>query len=249
MLVYDYAITFDMEVEFVWMRTWGFGKAIFLIATLVYRRFFPLYSDLCQVPCHSSCQNYIWWQITSTLVSIITAEVILIMRIHAVYDCNKKLLILMVALLLVEVIIAVVLSAPTLQGAQSSPHIIVTSSTGCPNYTLSSRAFISWIPAILFETFLMFLMLRKGWGIYKSGRSAKLLHLIIRDSLVYYLAMVMTLVANCCIWALSTRRHLSADILPSLACAMPCVLGSRLLLNMRERFFKETTVDLSPEEY
>ncbi|KAF8520982.1 hypothetical protein JB92DRAFT_2893103 [Gautieria morchelliformis] len=170
------------------------------------------------------------------------------MRIHAVYDCNKKLLLLMVALLLVEAIMTFALSAPT-QGAPSSPHIIVTSSTGCPNYTLSSRAFISWIPAILFETFLMFLMLRKGWEIYKSGPSSKLLRLIIRDSLVYYLAMVMTLVANCCIWALSPGRHLSAEIISTLAFAMPCVLGSRLLLNMRERFFKETTVDLSPGGY
>jgi hypothetical protein len=54
-------------------------------------------------------------------------------------------------------------------------------STGCLHRPLSPRSFIAWIPLLLFETFLMFLMLIKGWCTYKSGTGSKLFHLIIID--------------------------------------------------------------------
>ncbi|KAF8509799.1 hypothetical protein JB92DRAFT_478078 [Gautieria morchelliformis] len=44
MLVYDYALTFDAEVEFVWQRRWSFGKALF-----IFNRYFGLLSLLSYV--------------------------------------------------------------------------------------------------------------------------------------------------------------------------------------------------------
>ncbi|KAF8480652.1 hypothetical protein JB92DRAFT_3040277 [Gautieria morchelliformis] len=164
------------------------------------------------------------------------------MRIHAVYGCDRPLLFLMFALLLADLIGSVAISV-------SKVHAIAMTSvkgqTVCLHRPLPSHAFISWIPPLLFESFLIFLMLLKGWWIYRSGAGFSMFPLIMRDSLLYFFTIFLAFVANTIIWALPARLHLDFQIGISWAIAIPCVMSSRLLLNMRERFYTDTTVLVS----
>ncbi|KAF8513376.1 hypothetical protein JB92DRAFT_2924073 [Gautieria morchelliformis] len=240
MLTYDCAITFDDEFEFVWKRRWSLGKILF-----IFNRYFGLLSLLSIVmgavfmrgmykcpdaTLDTSCHGFIWWNITSEVITIATAEIILILRIYAVYNCSRRLLLVMIALLVVAIACSSWLAISILSTGDGTP--------GCPIGTAPSHAFFFWIPFLIFETFLMALMLFKGWRVYRSEGGSRLLHLIIRDSLFYFWVIFMTLLANCIVWV---TPSLDPRIATGWAIAMPCAVGCRLLLNMRESFYKETT--------
>ncbi|KAF8501988.1 hypothetical protein JB92DRAFT_2974737 [Gautieria morchelliformis] len=184
MLVYDYALTLDAEIQFVWQRAWSVGKAVFLFAPL----------------------NLFLYQI------------------HAVYDCNRLLLFLMIALLIADLVGSVAISVLKVHAIAMTS---VKGKTACLHHPLPPHSFISWIPRFSSNHFSFF-----SW----SGTGFRVFPRIMQDSIF------MAFVANTIIWALPTRLHLDFQIGISWAIAIPCVMGSRLLLNMRERFFTNTTV-------
>ncbi|KAF8513391.1 hypothetical protein JB92DRAFT_2924165 [Gautieria morchelliformis] len=238
MLIYDYSLTFGAEIEFVWARDWSLGKALFIFARLQ-NRYFGMAALLCYSIAffysseslqrhHTSCQHFIWCELTTYVEPI-----------HAVYISNRRLLVLMIVLLIAEVVSSLLLAV------LEKPEIMlvrVNGMTDCQNNAPSPRSFVSWIPLIVFETFLMSLMLYQAWRIYRSDLRSKLLHLIIRDSAFYFLIMFMTLLANCIVWAIPGKLHVDPKIALGWAIAIPCTVGCRLLLNMRERYFTETTL-------
>ncbi|KAF8580632.1 hypothetical protein K439DRAFT_289992 [Ramaria rubella] len=118
--------------------------------------------------------------------------------------------------------------------------------TGCYVF-ITQFDFITWIPPLMFEAFLCFLMLYKAWTLYHGDLNDPLLRLIIRDSVLYFLTMFAVLLANCLFWALSSHVPFSLpDVAVNWSVAVPCALGSRLLLNIRERYFvKEEIVGAS----
>ncbi|KAF8513353.1 hypothetical protein JB92DRAFT_3143462 [Gautieria morchelliformis] len=228
------ALTFDDEVALVWKRRWSFGKALFifnryfgLLALLSYAIafFFP---DPIQV-----CRKFTWWTITSEGIAIIVAECILILRIYAVYDRSRRLLLLLIALLMAELASSVVL---VIFNLSTVSFMAMHGLMACTSVASPPLAFTCWIPPIIFETFLMSLMLKQGWSVYRREGGSNLLHLIIRDNIIYFGVMILALLANCIVFAnpLSDNRTTAGFVV-----AIPCTLGSRLLLNMRERFFKE----------
>ncbi|KAF8513355.1 hypothetical protein JB92DRAFT_2923915 [Gautieria morchelliformis] len=230
MLVYDYALTLDAEIQFVWQRAWSVGKAVFLFASIAAKIRYITALNACFLesllwhPCpsfqHDRCQNFIWWELTTVSLNLF------LYQIHAVYDCNRPLLFLMIALLIADLVGSVAISVLKVHAIAMTS---VKGKTACLHHPLPPHSFISWIPPLLFESFLLFLMVLKGWWIYRSGTG-------------FRLSIFMAFVANTIIWALPTRLHLDFQIGISWGIAIPCVMGSRLLLNMRERFFTDTTV-------
>jgi len=121
--------------------------------------------------------------------------------------------------------------------------------TGC--YPLGSPAlyFFIWIPLIVFETILCSLMLYKAWRAYKEDFSHRLLILLIRDNFLYFFTILLALLVNCIVSVLAPQ--IVTQVAMGWAVAVPCSLGSRLLLNMREQYFKEemtTAYDTSQTE-
>ncbi|KAF8513361.1 hypothetical protein JB92DRAFT_2923996 [Gautieria morchelliformis] len=183
----------------------------------------------------TSCRWVISWSITSEVIAIVTAEIILILRIYAVYNCSRRLLLIMIVFLVAAIVSSSWLASSTL----STIAQMVSGTTGCPIGTIPPHAFFFWIPFLIFETFLVALMLCKGWRVYRSEGGSRLLHLIIRDSLFYFGVMFISLLANCILWGIPS---LDPGTAAYWAIAMPCAVGCRLLLNMRESFYKETSI-------
>ncbi|KAF8513378.1 hypothetical protein JB92DRAFT_2924089 [Gautieria morchelliformis] len=227
MLTYDCALTFDDEFEFVWKRSWSVGKVLF-----IFNRYFGVLSVLSFVMASSFrlsdqvrhyCRGFIWWGIASEAIAIATAE----SMIYIFYNCSRRLLLVLIAFLVAAMAICSWLAISTL----STMTMKVSGMTAC-SVTATPHAFFVWIPSLIFETCLVALMSCKGWRVYRSEGGSKLLHLIIRDS------MFMAILANCIVWVIPS---LDPSIAASWTIAMPCAVGCRLLLNMRESFYKETT--------
>jgi len=239
-LVYDHVLTLDAEIEFVWRRAWSFGKVMFIfnryfgLAVLAFNSIVHFYHS----PTHSQfCEIFRAWTGIAVMLAVMSAEVILMARIYAVYDRSKRVLIIMAVLFAVNIMssaMIIFLSPPG--GTRSPPKAL----PGCFVVDQAASFFICWIPAFTFETILFSMMLYRGWGTLTGKLSSPLMNVVIRDSIVYFIIIFAALFANCLTWALSPQTF-NVELSGCWTIASSCAFGSRLLLNIRERYFSEQT--------
>ncbi|KAF8574855.1 hypothetical protein K439DRAFT_1641916 [Ramaria rubella] len=172
---------------------------------------------------------------------------ILYLYLYAVYNRNKKLLFTLLAIFVVgltAVLVVVGLATARTPSFTATPEEInvenvmgpIQDFTGCYGI-INQLDFITWVPPLVFEAILCFLMLFKAWTLYRRDWKDPLLSVIIRDSVLYFLTMFAVLLGNCLFWALSGVVPSSLpDVAVNWSVAVPCALGSRLLLNIRERY-------------
>ncbi|KAF8582490.1 hypothetical protein K439DRAFT_1661809 [Ramaria rubella] len=237
-LIYDQFLTFDDEVEYVWRRPRSLGKALF-----IFNRYFALFSLIFEALVfflgsltNNVCQKFFYWEAVSTIVVIVSAEIILVARIYAVYDCNKCLLRFLMGLGGAEFmtsLVAELISLPKM------PAATLPRQTGCYVLKVPSYTFIAWIPALIVEATLLSLMLYKAWKLFGEGGRFPLLRLLIRDSILYFSTNIAILLLNCFIWAFNVNHEIIVEVVLGWAIAIPCAMVSRLLLNMRRRYYTE----------
>jgi len=243
-LLYDHVLKSGSEVELIWSHRWSFGKALF-----IFTRYFALFAILFGVSVMFNdsltdkfCQEYLFWEIASTFIASLSADIILLLRIYAVYERNSKILAVVVTLCAAEslcILLIGFLRVPV-EGTLRS-----IGSTDCFATDIPHIYFLLWVPALLFQTVLCTLMLYKAWRTYKDDWKSPLLSLIIRDSILYFLTIFTVYLLNCLLYALTPAI---AGVARMWVLAIPCVLGAQLLLNMRERYFKENTVPVNLTE-
>ncbi|KAF8578896.1 hypothetical protein K439DRAFT_1638490 [Ramaria rubella] len=254
-LLYDSALTFDSEVKYVWTQKWSFGTILYLynrylgIIILIFNTSVSFNRSLTP---EISCRAFVWWETLSTICAAACAEGELETKLdrtlYAVYNRNKKLLFTLLAIFMAEltaVMVAVGLATSRTVSFTATPEGISVANvkgpfqdfTGCYG-VISQLDFITWLPPLAFEAILCFLMLYKAWTLYRRDWNDPLLSIIVRDSVLYFMAMFAVLLGNCLFWALSGVVPSSLpDVAVSWSVAVPCGLGSRLLLNIRERYF------------
>ncbi|KAJ3982718.1 hypothetical protein F5890DRAFT_323171 [Lentinula detonsa] len=162
LLFYDYLLTLDDEIEFIWKKSWSIGKILFiisryysLIATVVISNM-ALFQSLTE----SVSIQYSHWQAWSGLISCMIVEVILQMRLYALYFLDKKILTLMV----VSFIISSGSTASVLvMMYKSGPSTLHNPQVSFCSPDLAIYCYAVWIPRLAFETFLCILALIRGY--------------------------------------------------------------------------------------
>ncbi|KAJ7260104.1 hypothetical protein C8J57DRAFT_483879 [Mycena rebaudengoi] len=239
-IIFDHLITLDEEVELIWRSSWSMGKVLFIINryyTLIcvvvnnYALFSPTLSD-------SVSLRFFHWQGWTGLIACMIAEVILQMRLYALYFLNKKVLALMVVTFIISSTSSAVIMGTVLSGitARSQPipgiPLRFCIPVGVPSYF-----FAFWIPIIAFESLLCALALYRGFQTFKASGSAfqsgrHLVAILIRDSVLYFLVMFATYLTNMLVWASAPPNLLEIPI--AFSVALSCCLGNRMILNVRE---------------
>ncbi|KAF8492880.1 hypothetical protein JB92DRAFT_3100265 [Gautieria morchelliformis] len=234
-LLYDHVLTFDTEIRLVWNYPGHtFGKGLFL-----FNRYFGPFTLILYISMYTwpfvslkVCTDYHWVEIVSEVIAIVTSQSILMTRLYAVYERNIKLLVLFGILFVAEFSGSLaVVDTGFPQSIPGPPWIWA----GCYVGPQPPLYFLTWIPPLICESILCFLMLYKAWTKYKNNCDSSLLRLIIRDSVLYFLTMFAIFLINCLAWALASQNYLQVALWWSIA--LPCSLCSRLLLNMRERIY------------
>ncbi|KAF8516755.1 hypothetical protein JB92DRAFT_2226351 [Gautieria morchelliformis] len=159
---------------------------------------------------------------------IISAEVILLARVYAVYNRNKNVVYGAASIFLFTVTATVVAWWSYLPVGLALPP--VADLTGCYTPTRSKNLGLSIIPALVHEVILCFCMLYKAWLTYKYEYGSPLLRLLIQDSLLYFSSILAVLLTICLIMFLSPPGLLEFGL--GWGFAIPCAMGSRLLLRM-----------------
>jgi hypothetical protein len=106
----------------------------------------------------------------------------------------------------------------------------------CIPFDVPGYLYAFWIPILAFESLLCGMALFRGFqafhyrqSVFQSGRH--LVTLLLRDSIVYFLIIFITYLTNLLLW--STGQIGLIEIPAAFTVAMSCVMGNRLILNVR----------------
>ncbi|KAH8823069.1 hypothetical protein DL96DRAFT_1743392 [Flagelloscypha sp. PMI_526] len=240
-LVWDWEITLNMEIQYVWKSKWNLGKVLYFLTRYVVMAdvFLGLFwLRLRKIPDkQSECPVPFMAQAAFTCVGIEIAEFILVLRTWALWGRNKWVLAILLILQFIVFAydgfsIHFFVRSVTWGGLEFAevPGCILV---GASRTQLLSGSLIS-IAALEFIIFIFTLIpvLRK------VGRS-RLIDIIFRDAVIFSLAMTLVSTINVVIvYAIPSRYSV---ILVLFQRVMHSVATSRILLHMRQGTNLDTT--------
>ncbi|KAF8526778.1 hypothetical protein JB92DRAFT_1033847 [Gautieria morchelliformis] len=156
-------------------------------------------------------------------------KVILVSRIHAVYNCNRKITYIATGIVTISEFTASLLNFLNFPGAVAGPAGL----SGC---LFGRPMFFVWVSPLICQTVLCLFMLHRAWRTYMQNGNSPLFHLIVRDSILYFLTMFPIQLFNCLVNFFDSSSLAGAG--GPWASAVTIAVASRLLLNMREEYFR-----------
>ncbi|CAL1708310.1 unnamed protein product [Somion occarium] len=225
-IVWDTLITLDEEVQFIWLTHWTPLKLLFFftryyaIAILIILNAHPL-----------TCQQWIIVEGISAVLLELAVEVLLVLRIQAMYSGHTALIRMIVGLLVVQVIVmAVTLGI-------SMPKIMTTEN--CINTEIPVEMVAYSIASIVYEAFLFTLAVVKLWSARKDGfERTTLLKVLVRDNMWTFAAILVVMIGNTILFTIAPAT-LAALGFPW-ALAIFGALGPRLMLNVRREHHRRS---------
>ncbi|KAI5117041.1 hypothetical protein M0805_000116 [Coniferiporia weirii] len=222
LLAYDIVITMDKEVKYFW-------KTPFTPISFLYflNRYLGLLEALLDIRC---------W------IGILAIDAILLIRVIALYERSQKLTVCLSSLFVAEAAAMLWFTVRirldiSIGISIGNPLSGIGDVTGC-GVTLDIpqlMAVLYWIPPTVFELILLVLSVRKGaefWRVTAGLKGFKLMHVLIRDQVVYFALVLACSVANVILIYVDERVAIAGAIFTNVTA--PCILGSRILINLRE---------------
>ncbi|RPD63390.1 hypothetical protein L227DRAFT_599067 [Lentinus tigrinus ALCF2SS1-6] len=219
LLLWDVLTTMDDEVNLIWPSDWTLPKSLYL---------FVRYYSLITLTFHTidviPCLPWLIFEIISTSLVELAAEVIIILRVYAVYGARRKVLqIMLIGFGLQVAIMAVSLGL-------SMPKIVA--GFYCKAADLPAEMVIYSTASIVFETFLFGLMMV---GVIRGSKEGVaetlLLRVIVRDGAIAFLGVFLAMVLNTILFTLAPTTLVTVGF-PWLLAILGAA-GSRLVLKVR----------------
>ncbi|KAI0065057.1 hypothetical protein BV25DRAFT_127093 [Artomyces pyxidatus] len=256
-ILYDHVLTLDQEVQFIWKEPWSMGKVLFL-ASRYYGVFAAIFNDyailsswrgsehlcvlqlalflgfLTSLLSQNSCDFWISWQgWTAVFIGGTLAQVILLLRVRALYDNRYVTVSLLVGLVMTMGTCGTIMG--TSLHEKSTFLIIAEPDTFCVLDNIPPYLPAFFIPSLVFESWLGALAIYKwikevGVTLASPRIAPALLQVLVRDSVTYFIVMSSLYILNGLIW-LKTPALL--DLPATFLLAFSCVMGNRLILNLR----------------
>jgi len=226
-VMYDHLITFDDEVARIWTLRWQWPKILFMvnryvIAPLLFMNgvFIATYT-----PVQLFCEFISRWEPWLAVAALMTVELILIIRISALYDQSKKISWFLACLFACEMIAVFVNTAILVK--DTDIILVRLFLPGCYSVA-SSNIYSFWIPFLIFEGIIIILTLYKIVSNCTSLNPT--LRLLARDSIVYFIIMFTSLFAT--IISVRLSDFLDGITINASSC-IACVAVSRMMVNLR----------------
>ncbi|KIJ46583.1 hypothetical protein M422DRAFT_29142 [Sphaerobolus stellatus SS14] len=241
-LIYDYFLILGSEIEHFWKKGFTVGKVLFF-----FNRYFGiglLALDLIVLFTRHTdpnvCMTYLHTHFVLNVLSLISVKCILVCRLHAVYGGNWRItsaFLVLICCTSAAGIIFDVMFTPTMNS-------IPFGFSGCYFSNLPHAFGFLWMPPVVSESILCLAMLGKALSIKLNNstqRNSPLLKQIIRDSVLFFITNLTLYLTNAIIWTSSSSQGKIFSALWWVQ-AMPSVLGSHLLLNIRTSQPRNTAV-------
>lgn len=247
-VIYDWALTFEQEIELVWKRRWSLMSVLYLSL-----RYGGILFSVIDVPAtittlsvtDAGCIVFdfeVMW--IFTIVNIILG-VIMIARLHAMYQRSRKMLTFLIVFFLAVTITSVIITV--IQSSHSWDEEVVLSGTYQCNYEGHSflLSAITWMLGTVWETLALYLAVRIAIKHFRerlsTGSIIEDCFIVLIKSHVFYFASFAA-VASFRIGFLSpklsngdstgTELYYGVSLISSLL--QMFLLGPRLVLSVRE---------------
>jgi len=256
-VAYDHALTFGREIEYIWRRSLSIVTVLYLLtrylgdAVVIIGAYLCITDDASPNLCFRLFQVRAW----GTLVYSWLTQCIMQLRIYAMYGRSRRVLVLLLAAFLSEVLAIVVIIWRTI-GPTSK---LVVSDEPYPGKHLCSFSGINknftylFIPVLCFEVLLFILAIRFSLGNMrntKNGHSASglrvdsFMSILVRDSILYFFINLALCVVIMGLWRNITAMR--ANITIPFVMLVEIVVGTRMVINFKEHC---NTRRLSSEPY
>ncbi|KDQ60456.1 hypothetical protein JAAARDRAFT_32876 [Jaapia argillacea MUCL 33604] len=237
LITYEFIIQFGNEVELFWKKRWSVGKALFL-----WSRYYSLCFNIGNAvvfmhkPTLDICGNFFHWQNAGATLQLLTTHIILMLRLYAMYQGDKRVLAFMVILLFGEAAtmgVFIGVNKPGLVGTNEPiPGLLICADGDPPGEHWIAYYFTA---ILTIEFALLALSLNKAWRHYRTGSGGGVMALLTRDSVLYFLAMFWTYVLNQVIWLMN--RITLNELATGFSFSICAVLANRLMINVRESYY------------
>ncbi|KAG1725618.1 uncharacterized protein EDB91DRAFT_1254668 [Suillus paluster] len=222
-LIYDYCITFQDEVQWTWSRPWGFTRVIFTIS-----RYLPFvgagmtaYAALrVSGPCDPSVEENI-----IHILTIVAAEGLLVIRTWAFWQNSRRVLIGLLTYSVVTIIAAIAVNVvpnhQLIPGGNSSP--------GC-NFESSRNAAVVYSILAMFEIVILILNAYKRFHDYRDEQSS-IVTTLYGDGMLYISCIIAITVTNVIVDAAFPIGY--SNMFDTLQLVLHSVLASRILFRLQ----------------
>ncbi|KAF9467225.1 hypothetical protein BDZ94DRAFT_1249888 [Collybia nuda] len=249
-IVYDHLTTFDREIELIWAKKWSLAQIFFIINRYLGDAVYMYVKTIGTSP---TIQNvtFIWacfqtWGLNIVLWSM---QAIMQHRIASIYSNSRKVIYTMATVYFLEII-----TMSTILGkALSTVHVTDEVIPGL--FTIKVAGFppwyyTMWIPPIFMEATIFGFALYAGYTYSrdslkldletasKSGRRS-LTFILLRDSIFFPFIALLAYTLSVGGW--KGFPNPGGQTTVSVAGVVACVLGPRLMLNLREAYYRPFT--------
>ncbi|KAL5511032.1 hypothetical protein ACEPAH_4247 [Sanghuangporus vaninii] len=213
----------------IWPARWSYGKTLYFMA-----RYPVAIEEILWLVCYCRFEAYLG--IWATLVFLIPLQIVVILRVIAIWDRKRIIAILLWFSLFATDIVILVTLARIMHIFTYSMNDLLRPVLGCQSglATLNPTTTIpAWAGVIAFDTVLFVLTLAKALHSYKVART-RLLTILIRDGFAYYTIMLVLGISNLLFLSALPRERggLASSLTPVLRCSYS-IIGSRIILNLR----------------
>ncbi|KAL5489694.1 hypothetical protein ACEPAI_4526 [Sanghuangporus weigelae] len=182
------------------------------------------------------CRFEAYLGIWATLVFLIPLQIVVILRVIAIWDRKRIIVILLWFSLFATDIVILVTLARIMHIFTYSMNDLLRPVLGCQSGVTAlnpTTTIPAWAGVIAFDTVLFVLTLTKALHSYKVART-RLLTILIRDGFAYYSIMLVLGISNLLFLSALPRERggLASSLTPVLRCSYS-IIGSRIILNLR----------------
>ncbi|KAI0341189.1 hypothetical protein BDW22DRAFT_1430329 [Trametopsis cervina] len=237
-LAYDVLITMSDELECIWNKRWTAPKALYIAI-----RYLPLGFQLALLGINvdgttglhytlEQCKQWVVFQGVVLQLVITTVDIVFIMRVYALYNKSRVVLIGLSTLLIAEV-----------------AYLSYNLATVTPKLTVADDCFVRsspktfilyWIVSLIFETILFALTVFKFIGAVKAGWGKRpVMKEFVQDGTWAFALVFVTMCINSALYH-NVHSPLAGICFTWLQSVLSFA-GSRLILNPRKRTSTGTT--------
>lgn len=238
-VVYDWVITFDREIELIWKKRWSAVKVVYL-----WHRYFGIAVILLQAVVHvlpnvtdEFCQFWFYWESWCYTFLAFSSETILILWTWVIYNQNKRLLSICIFAFVCEIAAVVTIEVLGLRQIDATASFI-PGDRFCIQLNFTDLYRNLWLPVVGFYAFMSCVFLVRGYQVYILRSSAErfgVLSTVTNHTIVNYLAMNTAFFVCAIMWI--HVEHGLARVPVSFAIALSLTDCARLLVNVRRGYY------------
>ncbi|KAF7437195.1 hypothetical protein PC9H_004031 [Pleurotus ostreatus] len=237
--VWDIVVSFEDEVEQIWLSAWTRLKFLY-----IFLRYFSLIAQVIATiltlglaaplyPGRSVCLLLLSFQAISSQALMMGVQVLLVLRVIALYNRVRWLRTFLSVLFLAEVVLMTVFFGISLSSMDYGVHCVIT------GFPITATGFL--IPPILYESLLFVLTmvkfyqaLRDGWG-----RQPVISRFMSHGIWAFGAPFVILTVNTLC---MALLKGAIASVAYSWIIAIPPFAGARLILSMSHLFSRQPSM-------